>query len=545
MQVNNLFEPDEEITLEAYLNRMGIDNINKYLKPPTTVLDSCYIYDNMQECVQTIKYHILNDSRIAIVKDSDVDGLCSSYMMYKDLKLHGVTKVKPFIQNGKERGIESETMRTQLLEWKPDLIIIPDAGTNSAKWEDEFIDKGIDICVIDHHDADINVCKRAIVVNNTMNQFDCNRYLSGTGVTFKVTQALDYEMGTKYSNGFIDLVGLSIISDSMNVKTYENRWFLKYLLEDKEHINNIFLYELFQDGYTQRDVSFKIVPLFNSVIRCGTLEDKQKLFMAFCGKNIDDVIEMCHKYHTEQSKRVTDFIEHHQDEIDAQEDSNITIIDAQDVPQSFSGLIAGRISGMTNKPCIVGKTVDGELGGSFRGYIPREVMATLPHVNKAAGHNMGAYGIFLDTSKSQNLDEFRAEIDKMDISIIPTVITSYSANKLQMGLFKEFVAHEDLWGKELDKPTFYVYNIRVNSKDIQLMGKKQDTLKIVLDGYVIMFFKMKPYQIEQFKLGLNKELNINIIGTLNINEYYGHKTNQILVQDFEVAEVTNTFEDLM
>ena len=549
MKVNNLFEQDEQITLESYLKKMGIDNIEKYLKSPTSVLDNCYLYDNINECVQLIKYHILNDDRIAIVVDSDFDGICSAYMMYRYLKLQGVTKVKPFIQNGKERGIESVSMRDKLTEWQPNLIIIPDAGTNSAKWESEFIDNDIDMTVIDHHDASDDVCKRTIVVNNTMNQLECNRNLSGTGVTFKVLQALDYDMGTKYSNNFIDLVGLSIISDSMDVRTYENRWFIKYILDDKEHIENQFIYELFDtllsDTYTQRDISFRIVPLFNSVIRCGTMEEKQQLFMAFCGKNIEDTIKMCQHYHAEQIKKVDKFIEHHKEEIDAQANSNITIIDAVDVPQSFSGLIAGRISGMTNKPCIVGKTINGELSGSFRGYISRSIMATMPHVTKAAGHETGAYGIFIDTSKSQNLADFRAEIDKMDISTTQTVIASFSANKLQMGVFKEFIGHDDLWGKELDKPRFYIYNIKVNSKNLKLMGEKQDTLKIVLDGYEIMFFKLSEQKKEIFKIGENIDLNINIIGSLNINTWCGKKTNQIFVEDFEVKEVTNTFDDLM
>lgn len=548
MKVNNLFEPTEQITLEAYLNKMGIESVDRYLKPPTSVLESCYLYDNIRECTNTIKFHIIGNNRIAIIVDPDMDGSCSSYMLYKFLKRQGVTKVRPFIQNGKERGIESEFIRKQILDWSPNLLIIPDAGTNSAKYEDEFLDKGIDICVIDHHDPTDEVCKRAIVVNNTMNQFECNTKLSGTGVVFKVLQALDLDLGTKYSNDFIDLVGMSIISDSMDVRTYENRWFLKYILEDKEHINNPFLYELFEtlnDEYTQRDISFRIVPLFNSTIRCGTLEDKQKLFLAFDGKHIDETIQMCQRYHQEQLRRVEKFIEHHQDEIDAQTDSNITIIDATDIPQSFSGLIAGKISGITNKPCIVGKTVNDELGGSFRGYIPCAVMQTMPHVNKAVGHAVGAYGIFLDTSKSQNLDEFRAVIDKMDISTVPTVIASFSANKLQMGVFKEFLGHEDLWGKELDKPRFYIYNVRVNSKDLKLMGTKEDTLKIVLDNYEIMFFKLSNLKKEMFHLDDNVDLNINIIGTLNVNTWRGKKTNQIFVESFEVETITNTFEDLM
>lgn len=586
MKVNNLFEPNEYISLETYLNKMGIDNMNKYIKPPLTVLDSYYIYDNIRECVQTIKYHILNNSRVAIIIDADMDGSCSSYMMYKYLKLQGISKVKPFVQDGKERGIESNKIRKQILEWKPDLLIIPDAGTNSADWEDEIIDNGIDILIIDHHDPVIDkddptktkICKRAIIVNNTMNQLECNRNLSGTGVTFKVLQALDCEMSTKYSNNFIDLVGLSIISDSMDVRTYENRWFIKYILDDKEHIENQFIYELFDtllsDTYTQRDISFRIVPLFNSVIRCGTIEEKQQLFMAFCGKNIDDTIKMCQHYHSEQIKKVDDFIRHHQEEIDVQKNSNITIIDAQDSIKSFNGLIAGRISGMTNKPCIVGKVVGNELCGSFRGYINVNIMSTLPHVTMAQGHETGAYGIKIDigdsdTSKSQNLADFRAAIDKMDISTIPTVIASYSANKLQMGLFDEFVGYDDLWGKELDKPLFYIYNIKVNSKDIKVMGKKYDTLKISYPNYDIIFFKVSEAQLKEFGITLqeeeredgeveviknviyaNKDLSIALIGSLNINKYTNRYnkttvTNQIVVEDFEVTEITNTFEDLI
>ena len=548
MLVNNLFEQDEQITFENYLNKMGIDDIKKYLKAPNSVLDNCYVYDNMRECVNTIKYHILNNSKIAIIVDSDTDGYCSSYMMYKYLKLHGVKKVKPFIQNGKERGIESEQMRKRLLEWKPNLLIIPDAGTNSAEWEDEIIDNEIDMCSIDHHDSTSKVCKRAIVVNNTMNKLDCNRNLSGTGVTFKVLQALDLDMNTKYSDRFIDLVGLSIISDSMNVTTYENRWFLKHMFTNES--DNIFMYELFDlllpsSDYTQRDVSFRIVPLFNSVIRCGTIEDKQNLFLAFDGKHIEDTIKMCQKYHSLQVKIVNEFIESHQNQIEIQEESNIIIIDNSDAPKAFNGLIAGKISGMTNKPCIVGKVIDTELKGSFRGYIKISVMNTLPHVIEAEGHPVGAYGISIDVSNPSYLDEFRAEVDNMDISITPTVITSYKANKVPTDIFKEFVGYKDIWGKELDKPRFYIYNVKVKCKDIKLMGKKEDTIKISLDDYEIIFFKLTPSQIEQFEIGSKKEININLIGNVDINEWRGKKTNQILVEDFEIEEVKDDFEDLM
>lgn len=551
LKIKNLFEQGEQITLETYLNKKGIDNYRKYLKPPTSVLDDCYIYDNMVDAVRELKYHILETHKFCLVIDSDTDGYTSAYMMYKYIKLQNPKcKIKMIVQDGKIRGLDSEFIREKILDYAPDCLILTDSGTNSAPYTEELFKNGISLIIADHHAPTDDVCKNwGIVVNNQMNQLECNTELSGCGVTFKLIQALDKEFGTKYSNRFIDLVGISIISDSMDVRTYENRWFIKYILEDKEHIENPFMYALFNkflgDTYTQRDISFRIVPLINSVIRCGTTEDKQQLFLAFDGKKIDETIEMCTRYHQEQVDKVNKFIEHHQEEIKEQEESNITIIDAKDIPQNFSGLIAGKISGLTNKPCIVGKTINGELGGSFRGYIPRVVMTYLPYVNDAKGHDLGAYGIFLDTSKSQNLDDFRATIDKMDISIDREVIASFSANKLQMGVFGEFVGHEDLWGKELDKPTFYVYNVKVNSKDIKVLGKKADTIKLSLDGYDIMFFKLIEEKKAMFHLDENVELNIDIVGSVNINEYYNRRTNQIIVDDFEIKVIENSFEDLM
>jgi single-stranded-DNA-specific exonuclease len=569
LELKNLFVQGEQITLETYLNKKGIDNYRKYLKPPTSVLDDCYIYDNIHEAVNEIKYHILENHRFCLVIDGDCDGYTSAYVMYKYIKLQNPKcKVHMIVQDGKIRGLDSAFIRNKIIEYEPDCLILTDSGTNSAPYEQMLSDCHIPLTVIDHHDSTEDICKHSIVVNNRLNNLECNTELSGCGVTFKVTQALDKEFGTKYSNRFIDLVGISIISDSMDVRTYENRWFVKYILDDKEHIENPFMYELFDrflgDTYTQRDISFRIVPLINSVIRCGTTEDKQQLFLAFDGKKIDETIEMCTHYHQEQVQKRDKFIEHHQEEIDEQADSNITIIDAKDIPQNFSGLIAGKISGDTNKPCIVGKTTDGELGGSFRGYIPISIMKDLPSVVFAQGHEIGAYGIRL---KTQNLDDFRAEIDKMDISIDKEVVASYSANKLQMGIFDEFVGHEDLWGKELDKPMFYVYNIRVNSHDIKVLGDKQNTLKIDLADYTIMFFKMTEQRINEFGINFgeivddktkkrevlysNQDLSIDVIGTLDINVYenkYTHRitrTNQIIVDDFEIKVIENSFEDLM
>ena len=60
-----------------------------------------------------------------------------------------------------------------------------------------------------------------------------------------------------------------------------------------------------------------------------------------------------------------------------------------------------------------------------------------------------------------------------------------------------------------------------------------------------MFFKLTEENKTMFHLDENVELNIDIVGSVNINEYYNRRTNQIIVDNFEIKVVTNSFEDLM
>ncbi len=547
MKVENLFSPYESITLDSYLRAYGIDNVDKYLDPPKEVLESCWLYDNMRECANTIKYHILEKSNFYIVCDADTDGICSSFMIYRYLKLHDKNlKVRLGLQDGKERGIETERIRNDIKEYEANIVIIPDGGTNSALYEDDLMDLGMDICILDHHDPTDEVCKRAIVVNNMMSPKVTNKSLSGTGVTFKVCQAVDQLCNTKYSNKFIDLVGISIVSDSMDIRTYENRWFLNYILEDKENIRNPFFYELFdtclKDDYTQRDISFKIVPKLNSVIRCGTKEDLRAIYYAMMGKDIDKAIEVGTKCHNEQVKRVEDIIKHHKDQIDAQENDNIIVISSREVPKAFNGLCAGKISDMTNKPCIMGKEIGDEILGSYRGYIPSSQLAELPQVTMVKGHSH-ACGIGLRTS---DLASFKDEINNMEVDTTKEVTYSFGANNVPKGVFETFDGYDWIWGKELEAPSFYVHGLIIKKKDIEVL--KGNTIKIKTSDYNIVMFGGGKF-LEQIKdYDDDDSLMINFIGNPSINVWKGRKTNQFQVnsiEDIEVEKYTETFEDLM
>ena len=69
------------------------------------------------------------------------------------------------------------------------LVIAPDSSSNDYEIHRELFDKGIDVLIIDHHEAEY-VSNYACVVNNQL----CNyptKSLSGVGMVYKVCQYLD------------------------------------------------------------------------------------------------------------------------------------------------------------------------------------------------------------------------------------------------------------------------------------------------------------------------------------------------------------------
>ena len=86
MNVNELFKKDEEITLESYLKKCNIKDIKEFCSPSGKYLDNCFLYEDIRSAVAEVKY-LLNysNSTIVIVQDADLDGICSTVILYQYL----------------------------------------------------------------------------------------------------------------------------------------------------------------------------------------------------------------------------------------------------------------------------------------------------------------------------------------------------------------------------------------------------------------------------------------------------------------------------
>ena len=556
MNVNELFKKDEEITLESYLKKCNIKDIKEFCSPSGKYLDNCFLYEDIRSAVAEVKY-LLNysDSTIVIVQDADLDGICSTVILYQYLSnLNPNWNIRILIHKGKERGLSDEDIMNDIMLLHPDLVFVPDAGTNDKIQAEELCKADIGLVVIDHHNYDTPI-EKGILINNQNPNYKVQRDGSGTLVTHKFLQAMDTEFNLNWSSFCIDLVALSLISDSMNMNNMENRTYYHYGLETIDCVQNEFLRQCMfkfigDKEYTQRDIAFKIVPKFNSIVRSKDQILKQRLIYAFLGQdNIEEVLDLCAEAHKNQIETVNNIIEANIGKIKEIADNNLIVLSCDDMPRSYSGLIAGKVMNMCdNKPTIVGKIIDGEFIGSLRSPIPlQEDLDKNELIEWCHGHAESA-GICI---KETNIDNIVEYYNGLNLSYSPQidVLQSYSINNIPNYLFNEFGANMDvIWGKGLEQPKFHI-TLEYNPIDFTIMGKSKTTLKLKQNGIDIMWFFTDKKKKEKLKIGYINEsgdfienpfvdtiYKLEIIGTLGINVWNNRTTNQIIVEDFEAKE---------
>ena len=556
MNVNELFKKDEEITLESYLKKCNIKDIKEFCSPSGKYLDNCFLYEDIRSAVAEVKY-LLNysNSTIVIVQDADLDGICSTVILYQYLSnLNPNWNIRILIHKGKERGLSDEDVMNDIILLHPDLVFVPDAGTNDKIQAEELCKADIGLVVIDHHNYDTPI-EKGILINNQNPNYKVQRDGSGTLVTHKFLQAMDIEFNLNWSSFCIDLVALSLISDSMNMNNMENRTYYHYGLETIDCVQNEFLRQCMfkfigDKEYTQRDIAFKIVPKFNSIVRSKDQILKQRLIYAFLGQdNIEEVLDLCAEAHKNQIETVNNIIEANVGKIKEITDNNLIILSCDDMPRSYSGLIAGKVMNMCdNKPTIVGKIIDGEFIGSLRSPIPlQEDLDKNELIEWCHGHAESA-GICIKETNINNIVEY---YNGLNLSYSPQidVLQSYSINNIPNYLFNEFGANMDvIWGKGLEQPKFHI-TLEYNPIDFTIMGKSKTTLKLKQNGIDIMWFFTDKKKKEKLKIGYINEdgdfienpfvdtiYKLEIIGTLGINVWNNRTTNQIIVEDFEVKE---------
>src|SRR5699024_1450091 len=109
----------------------------------------------------------------------------------------------------------------------------------------------------------------------------------------------------------------------------------------------------------------------------------------------------------------------------------------------------------------------------------------------------------------------------------------------------EISSHKDLWGKDIEEPYIAIKNITIEKRNINLIGKNKNVLKFKTnDIEYIKFFSNQEEYNELMSIGndgLSGTLEIDVVGRVDINEFRGKKTGQVVIEDYNAKEKENVF----
>lgn len=536
MQINTLFNNNEEITLETYLNKCGVENVSKYLKCNTVEDDNNYI--NINRGKEIVNRYLNENKDIYLLADCDCDGFMSASMVYTFIKrTTSQSNIKLLVHDGKEHGLADKKIFKMLKESEPSLLWIPDAGSSNMEQIEALYDLGYDIVITDHHEFPIEYLNsdKCCIINNQDGSVK-NKNGSGGLVTWHLLHSLNKDI----ANDLISYVAISLIGDSMSMLSNENYTFAKRG-KDMVHSNLLSITNDFNKGDTNKDYSFGCISKINATIRLGTEEDKIKLFKCLCGEVTDtETFKNLHKQQVDECKRLTDKL------IENIDDSKNYILLKINEKTTLTGLVANKIRGMYNKPTfLLHHRKTGEVAGSVRSEINglRDILNESGLFNYNEGHD----NVFGTSYQYDNEDKVLEYLDNIFSHLQPQidVLNSYSIKCIPNELYSLISAENglNLWGQDISAPVIHIKPFKINGRDIESLGNGT-TLKVKQNGFTIMFFFMSKDKSEKLHVGENIDFNLELVGELNINEWKGYKTNQIIVTNYEVTELNNDWTDL-
>lgn len=541
-EVLKRISPTNEEVLWDYLTQCGIKDCDLYLNGDT---DGEFEYDyfdyaHMREAVETFLKYQGRD--IYIVSDPDVDGILSTAILLNFCDKLNINAY-PLVHEGKIHGLADEDIMDYIIRNPLGLIIIPDAS-GSVKQCKRLKEVGVDdIIILDHHPVNLDNTE-AIIVNNHVpinENLQLNKDLSGTGVVYKFVIAVCDVLKIEVPY-YTDLVACSILSDVCDLRSNENHY---YVEQGLSNINNTFLNKLVreldnnEDEPTPESVVWNIVPKLNAVMRSDDINLKSTLLWLFAEHtediDVDNVIKELKKWHRKQQnltkKWATDL------EATLNSKDRINVVFSNEPLGTYTGLVAGKISGDTLKPTILVHQDSNDSSkaiGSVRSPIPLlDITNNSGLFDWCEGHQ-SAYGVKLDKNK---LDDLRLWSNNLTLDNDPVheVIKVYSnPNLIPEYLFAFGNEYKQLWGKGIPYPMFGIRDIEVYGANIYEIGRNKTTIKFNYQGVdFIKFFCSKEIR-ESLYIGQKKKLYIDVVGKLEYNVYNGDVSKQIVIDSFDV-----------
>lgn len=555
------------------------EDIRKFLYGDREDMYDPFLLRDMEQAVSIILEKIAQEKQIRIIGDYDIDGICSTYILYRGLTACGA-KVDTAIPHRIKDGYGlNENLIEEAKEAGTDTVVTCDNGIAAFAQIAYANELGMTVVVTDHHevpyedteDGRVYKLPPAAAVVDPKRQ-DCGYPFSeicGAVVAYKLVLAL---LATKHQVTWkeivhselglelLELAAFATIGDVMELKD-ENRIIVKAGLSLMSETRNIGLKALIDvtgvdaGNIKPYTVGFVLGPCLNATGRLDTAVHALELFKtsdkALAAKLAGDLKAM-----NDSRKELTlDGVEEAIRQIEGKglDQDNVLVVYLPQVHESLAGIIAGRIREKYGKPTFVLTDAEEGAKGSGRSieafHMYEEMTKCKELFTKYGGHKLAA-GLSL---RKEDIDLFRetinrnANLTEEDFEEKVMIDVAMPMSYADTAFVRELDRLEP-FGNGNPKPQFAQKNVRFVRG--RLLGQNKNVGKYTVADeagkvYEMIYFgdieafhryleeKYGSSQVAALYEGKNSDITLSVVYYPEINEFRGNVSVQMVMKYYQ------------
>lgn len=550
---------------------IGEEAVDRYLNGTISDLYDGMLMKDMDKAIDILKEKILEDKKIRVIGDYDIDGVNATYILLEGLERLGAdvdSDIPDRISDG--YGLNRHLVE-RAYEAGVDTLITCDNGIAAADEIAYGKEMGMTVIVTDHHEVpfdehDGEKRYRIPPADAVMDpkQPDCLypfKGLCGAAVAYKLMEALWESMGKDSADldDLIENVAIATIGDVMDLED-ENRIFVKEGLQMLRRTKNPGLKALIEctgidkNSLNSYHIGFVLGPCINASGRLDTAKRALELLRAGTQKEADILAGDLKSLNDSRKDMTEEAVKQAEEQVETTTISKdkVLVVYLPDCHESLAGIVAGRIRENYYKPVFVLTDAEEGVKGSGRsidGYhMYEELNKCKELLTKFGGHRLAA-GLSLP---KENVGKFREMLNKKctlteeEMKEKVTIDMEMPFGCVTEGLVKELELLEP-FGKGNTKPVFAARDVTLLGA--RILGKNRNVLKLQVQDVngcrieAMLFHHADDFlgkleeqygktEVEALLKGRGRQIRISMTYYPDINEYMGKKTPQIVVTHY-------------
>lgn len=529
--------------------------IKQFLNPDYEKdLHSPFLLKGIDKAVARLQDAIAGGESILIYGDYDADGVCATTLLKQVFEELGAENVSFYIPHREEEGYGLHNQAIdQFIKDGVRLIVTVDCGSGNIEEVSHAEKGGIDVIVTDHHQV-LSDKHSAYAFINPHQKGDEYPFkdLSGTGVAFKLAQALSLATSGVASDGYkkwlLDLVAVATVADVMPL-TGENRTLVKYGLLVLAQTRRLGLRALMKQAritptlnrkrattnLSPRTLGFMLAPRLNAAGRMDHAHRALDLLVAQDEHTAQGLAADLETLNKERQTLVRNILK--EVDIDSVGDGACIIEGRPHWPIGVLGIVAGRLADQHHKPAFIYQKQGNKLVGSARAPDGFNTVALLEasseHLIRFGGHE-GAGGFTAEIGQEDALCRAlsaaasryadKAGATKPFIEIEATL----DAVDISFDTYEEFTQFEP-HGEGNAKPVFLLKDAIL--ENVRNVGTNASHFKCDIVGNEETRFSAIGFSLAEAAAVLEEGNKVNVLFNLEIDEWNGSRKLSLRLVD--------------